>query len=143
MGEIQSASNAANPQQRTNASEIDTLALRQFVEGLLESYLRWAADFVLQTRIRDLTQLPACCAQWIERVNETNVPWVAWETHRGLLTATGQYDHVQSIRTGYWVLYIEWSVAPLSRNGSWWRSDPRRPREWTAGRGHPAASQQP
>jgi hypothetical protein len=121
----------------------DTLIPRQYVEGLLNSYLTWAADFILQARIGDLSKLPGCCAQWIDRVNETNLPWVAWETDRGLVTATGRYDHAQSIRTGSWVLYIEWSLPPHSRNGSWWRSDPRRPREWTAGWGHPAASQQP
>ena len=115
-----------------------TLAMGQFVEGLLNSYLKWAADLTLQVRILDLAKLPNGCEQWIGFVNETNLPWVAWETSRGLVTATGQYDHEQSIRTGYWVLLIDWSLPPHSRNSSWWRSDPRRPREWTAGRSLPA-----
>lgn len=140
MGETQPALKTADAWQRTSIGPVDSLVLKPFVEGLLDSYLRWAADFRLQTRISDLTQLPGCCASWIDRINETNVPWVAWQTHRGLVTATGQYDHEQSIRTGSWVLYIEWSLPPHVRNGSWWRSDPRRPREWTAGWGHPAAS---
>jgi hypothetical protein len=135
MSEIQPASNKTDALQGTNVGPIDTVASRDFVEGLLDGYLTWAADFILQTRISDLTKLPSCCAQWIERVNETKLPWVAWQTDRGLVTATGRYDHAQSIRTGSWVLYIEWSLPPHSRNASWWRSDPRRPREWTAGWG--------
>lgn len=112
--------------------------MRQFVEGLLNSYLKWAANLTLQARIPDLAKLPNCWEQWISFVNETNLPWVAWETSRGLVTATGQYDHEQSVRTGYWVLLIDWSLPPHTRNSSWWRSDPRRPQEWTAGRGCPA-----
>jgi hypothetical protein len=142
MSETQPPSRASEARQRTSVGPVDNPVFRQFVEGLLDSYFRWAADFRLQTRISDLTQLPGCCARWIDRVNETHVIWVAWQTHRGLVTATGQYDHEQSIRTGSWVLYIEWSLPPHSCNGSWWRSDPRRPREWTAGRGQ-AASPQP
>jgi hypothetical protein len=140
MSETQPAT-TLGVQPAASLNTADTVGLTPFVEGLLDSYLRWAADFKLQTRISDLSKLPGCCAPWVERVIETNVPWVAWETHRGLVTATGQYDRAQSIRTGSWVLFIEWSLPPHSRNGSWWRSDPRRPREWTAGWGHPATSQ--
>lgn len=139
MSEAQPALKTSDAMHRASASSLDTLALQHFVEGLLDSYLRWAAGLVLQTRITDLSQLPRHCAPWVERVKATSVPWVAWDTHRGLVTASGQYDHAQSIRTGFWVLFIEWSLPPHSRNGSWWRSDPRRPREWTAGWGPPAA----
>lgn len=117
------------------SSAADAMVLRQFVEGLLDSYLTWAADFLLQERISDLSKLPTCCADWISRVNETRVPWVAWQTQRGLVIATGIYDHDQSRRTASWVIFIDWSLLPAAHNGSWWRSDPRRPREWTAGRG--------
>jgi hypothetical protein len=112
---------------------------KEFVQGLLDSYLSCAADFLLHERIADLNALPACCADWIARVNETQVAWVAWQTQRGLVTATGVYDPEQSRRTGSWVMFIDWSVPPHSHNGSWWRSDPRRPREWTAGRGRQAS----
>jgi hypothetical protein len=139
MSETQSVLKTSDVQPRAGTNSLDTLAFRKFVEGLLDNYLRWAAGLMLQTRITDLSELPKACAPWIDRINATNVPWVAWETHRGLVTATGQYDHAQSVRTGSWVLFIEWSLPPHSRNGSWWRSDPRRPREWTAGWGHPSA----
>src|SRR5579872_3764818 len=101
---------------------------KEFIEGLLDSYLAWAADFSLQERIEDLNKLPGYCADWIARVNESQVPWVAWQTQRGLVTATGVYDHEQSRRTGSCVMFIDWSLPPHSHNGSWWRSDPRRPR---------------
>lgn len=139
MSETQTAVDPWSIQPRVNVSPVDVVDGRQFVEGLLESYLQWAAAFTLQKRISDLAQLPSSCAGWIEHVMATNLPWVAWDTDRGLVTATGRYDHAQSLRTGYWVLYIEWSLPPHTRNGSWWRSDPRRPREWTSGAGRPAS----
>jgi hypothetical protein len=120
-----------------SSAAADAMLPRQFVEGLLETYLTWAADFLLQERVSDLSKLPNCCAAWIARVNETQVPWIAWQTQRGLVTATGIYDHEQSRRTGSWVMFIDWSLSPHAHNGSWWRSDPRRPREGTAGRGRP------
>ena len=138
LANVWPANSPSDIEQRLSGKEAATLAMRQFVEGLLNSYLKWAADLTLQVRILDLAKLPKGCELWIGFVNETKLPWVAWETSRGLVTATGQYDHEQSVRTGYWVLLIDWSLPPHSRNSSWWRSDPRRPQEWTAGRGLPA-----
>jgi hypothetical protein len=61
--------------------------------------------------------------------------WVAWMTDAGPLCAWGAYEHGQSQELHVHVLFIEWWLPPNTHHMGWWRCNPKRPGEWTVGRG--------
>jgi hypothetical protein len=110
---------------------------RQIVEKLLTLFLSAAVGLDLRERIEHLETLPTLCRRTIEALPSEEMIWVAWITSLGVVVATGRYDHERSRQIGMHVLLIEWWIPPDTRHVSWWRADPDRPGEWTAGRGHP------
>jgi hypothetical protein len=64
--------------------------------------------------------------------------WAAWMTDVGPLCAWGAYDRGQSQDLRVHVLFIEWWQPPNTHHLGWWRCNPKRPREWTVGRGRRA-----
>lgn len=61
--------------------------------------------------------------------------WVAWQTNAGQWRACAYYDHAKSKALQLHVLQIEWWLPPDRHHVNWWRCNPRRPHEWTVGRG--------
>ena len=108
----------------------------QFVEDLLTSFLSAAVGLDLRERIKQFEKLPTSCRRTIESPPNTLV-WVAWISAPGVVVATGSYDHERSRQIGMHALFIEWWIPPNTRHASWWRADPSRPGEWTAGPGQP------
>jgi hypothetical protein len=109
---------------------------RKTVEHLLTSFMSGALGLKLHERVEQLEKLPALHRERLEALEESPI-WVAWVTSLGVVSATGRYDPEQSRRTYSHVLLIERWIPPDRHHLSWWRADPQRPTEWTAGRGHP------
>jgi hypothetical protein len=61
--------------------------------------------------------------------------WAAWMTNAGPLYAWGAIDRAQSHDLNVHVLFIEWWRPTNTHHLGWWRCDPKRPTEWTLGRG--------
>lgn len=113
------------------------------VENLLAHFLIGALGLKLEAMV------PEACHANQRRLDQDFVPvpssttrvgieapiCVGWTTNAGLVTACGVYDGAQSLKLGEHVIYIEWWMAPAIHHKGWWRCPPKRPREWTKGRG--------
>jgi hypothetical protein len=110
------------------------------VEGLLTSFMSAALGLEMHERVERLERLPAWYRERLEVVPKETLTWVAWVTSLGVIAATGRYDQERSRQISAHVILIEWWISPSTHHVSWWRADPARPGEWTAGRGHAAAS---
>jgi len=113
---------------------------QKIVEGLLTSFMSAALGLDMHERIEQLERLPTWYRERLEVILRENLTWVAWVTSLGVIAATGRYDHERSRQISAHVVLIEWWIPPDTHHVSWWRADPDRPHEWTAGRGPPAAS---
>lgn len=92
---------------------------------------REACHEIQRRRDRELARAP--CHNSSEDIEPP--VWAGWKTNAVFVAARGSYDREQSKRVGEHVLYIEWWIAPAIHHEGWWRCNPRRPREWTRGRG--------
>jgi hypothetical protein len=108
---------------------------RGLLEDLLTSFLSVAVGLNLLERIEQPERLPTSYRRTIESLPGENVVWVAWRSAAGVVAATGRYDLERSHQVSAHALLIEWRIAPNTHHVSWWRSDPNRAHEWTAGRG--------
>jgi hypothetical protein len=109
---------------------------RKLVEDLLASFLSAALGLSMHERVEQFEKLPASYRQKIEAPIGKDVIWVAWVTSLGVVAATGCYDLERSRQISTHVLLIEWWIPPDTHHVSWWRADPNRSDEWTAGRGY-------
>ena len=105
------------------------------VEDLLTSFLKHAVGLELHDRIFKLEKLPKSHRLLVQPEADGEPIWIAWATDRGVVSATGHFDVDQSHRLGAHVMLIDWWITSGTHHSSWWRADPRRPTEWTAGRG--------
>jgi hypothetical protein len=104
-----------------------TELLGHFIEGAMGLRLLVPIGEIDPIRARLVAHpVPAAC--------EVSV-WAAWATERGTLCACGAYDWRQSQRIQAHVLIIEWWLPAATHHVGWWHCDPRRPLEWTKGRG--------
>src|ERR1700730_9865106 len=110
---------------------------RLIIEDLLTSFLSSAVGLNLYERIEQWERLPKGHRHSLEVRSDEPVSWIAWTTDAGVIIATGRYDPDQSRRLTAHVLLIEWWIPPDIHHVSWWRADPQRPTEWTAGRTRP------
>jgi hypothetical protein len=129
----------AAPKKFNKTLDMESEISRKLVEGLLENFLSGALGRELHERIVEMEKLPNRHRERLEALAEA-VIWVAWVTDLGVVSATGRYDPEQSRRTDSHVLLIESWIPPDTHHTSWWRCDPQRPTEWTAGRGYTATS---
>ena len=110
---------------------------REFVEDLLTSFLSNALGLELHVSIDSLERLPLHHRERLQSIAVEPVVWVAWAANRGVVVATGRYDAEQSRRLDAHVMLIDWWIPPGVHHSSWWRANPKRTTEWTAGRTRP------
>jgi hypothetical protein len=87
------------------------------------------------TRLTDLGALPAGCRQYVQRAVASGVAWVAWSTPHGAVAAWGNLDIEGSRRINACLLLVQWIDTLSGHHSLWAYCDPRRPTEWTIGRG--------
>ena len=110
-------------------------ATPQLIQDLLTSFLFGALGLKLVVNINAVEHLPLAHRQRLQSIAGEQLPWVAWQTDRGVVAATGRYYRDLSRRQNAHVMFIEWWAAPDTHHAGWWRADPERPSEWTIGRG--------
>jgi hypothetical protein len=110
---------------------------RRLVEDLLTSFLISALGLELHVNIDKLERLPPNHRERLQAIAVEPIVWVAWQTGLGVVAATGRYDRDQSLCLGAHVMLIDWWIPPNTHHSSWWRANPKRATEWTAGRARP------
>jgi hypothetical protein len=108
---------------------------REIIADLLTSFLFGALGLELIENIDRLQRLPVEHRKRLREIQAEDLTWVAWRTDRGVVAATGRYYRDQSRRSNAHIMFIEWWIPPDTHHAGWWRADPERPSEWTAGRG--------
>jgi hypothetical protein len=124
----------ADPQGTLRAATRD-VAPTGDMEALLGAYLVGTRGVTLGKRL-DLTHLPEACLKYVLQAKSAGRVWVAWSTEKGPMAAWADYDGQRSERMRAHVLLVEWWDPLSGHHALWARSDPRRPTEWTFGRGH-------
>ena len=114
---------------------IRIVLVRPDMESLLGAYLVGTQGVELGKRL-DFADLPGDCVRYLQKVQIAGRIWVAWSTATGPMAAWGDYDRQRSERLQAHVLLVEWWVASSGHHRLWARSDPKRPTEWTFGRGN-------
>jgi hypothetical protein len=106
------------------------------VETLLAGFLTGALGVELIARLDKLEDLPLACRAHAHRAQDAGNPWMAWVAANGLIAAWGSIDMQGSRRTSaYLLLHIEWWDGVSGYHSLWCHCDPKRPAEWTVGRG--------
>jgi hypothetical protein len=113
---------------------------RSDVEDLLSGFLIGSLNVELKIRLTALGDLPPNCGAHILQAIAAGRPWVAWSTPSGPMAAWGDYDIDGSRRLNAHQLFIEWWLAPTEHHALWCYCYPRRPTEWTIGRGRHVAA---
>lgn len=108
---------------------------RAEVEALLSAWLAGTQCVELQGRLTARADLPEACVKYVVAAQDAGRAWVAWSTELGPMVAWGDYDERQSEKMRAHVMFIEWWLPSSGHHRLWARADPRRPTEWTAGRG--------
>jgi hypothetical protein len=102
------------------------------MESLLGAYLVGTQAVTLGKRLQ-LTDLPEACQKHLLKAKSAGRIWVAWSTELGPMAAWGDYDRGRS--DAFHRLYVEWWLSSSGHHALWARADPKRPTEWTFGRG--------
>jgi hypothetical protein len=108
---------------------------RADIELLLSAWLAGTQCVDLRARLTTPADVPEACLKHVLEAREAGQAWVAWSTEFGPMVAWGDYDQRQSERMRMHVMFIEWWLPSSGHHRLWGRSDPRRPTEWTFGRG--------
>ncbi len=108
---------------------------RSDMESLLAGFLTGALGMELRERLTDIAELPAACCALVRLAEESGHTWKAWSTPKGPVAAFGQYDLHGSIQLMAHIVLIEWWDVPNGHHALWAYCDPKRPSEWTIGRG--------
>ena len=108
---------------------------REFIEELLTAFLFGALGLELLDKIDTLAGLPLEHRRRMQTIAAEHLPWTAWQTDHGIVVVTGRYYRGQSQRLNAHLVFIEWWISSDTHHAGWWRADPERPSEWTAGRG--------
>jgi hypothetical protein len=111
-----------------------TLA-RGDVEALLSAWLVGTQCAEPRRRLTALADLPQASLKYVVEAQEVGQAWVAWSTDLGSMVAWGDYDQRQSEKVRALVMSIGWWLPTSGHHRLWARADPRRPTEWTVGRG--------
>ena len=103
------------------------------MEALLGAYLMGTQAVTLIKRLK-LTDLPEACQKHLLKAKSAGQAWVAWSTEEGPMAAWGDY-HGRGRLEKFHRLFVEWWVPSSGHHALRARSDPKRPTEWTFGRG--------
>jgi hypothetical protein len=103
------------------------------MEALLGAYLVGTQAVTLGKRL-DLTDLPEACQQHVLNAKSAGRVWVAWCTEEGPMAAWGDY-YGRGRSEKFHRLFVEWWAPSSGHHALRARSDPKRPTEWTFGRG--------
>jgi hypothetical protein len=111
---------------------------RSDVANLLTGFLSGALGMELIVRLSNLKDVPSdCCSRLnlFNLVDEVAGAWIAWSTPHGAVAAQGSLDVAGSRRIQACLLRIEWVDTVSRHHALWAHCDPKRPTEWTIGRG--------
>jgi hypothetical protein len=108
---------------------------RAHVEELLKCFLVGTQNVSLGDQILQIGDLPMAWRDRVLAAQSAGRAWTAWSTERGPMVAWGKYDVEGSMRLKVHAMYIEWYLPPNEHHALWCRGDPKRPTEWTVGRG--------
>ena len=89
----------------------------------------------LVARLTNAGDLPAGWRERVRLIEASAGAWVAWSTPAGPVLAWGCVDAQGSRRIDACLLHIEWADTPIGHHSLWAYCDPKRPTEWTIGRG--------
>jgi hypothetical protein len=105
------------------------------VENLLSGFLAGTLCLKLETRTSDIGELPLACRTLVLTAQRAGRVWTAWSTPCGPVAAWADYDINGSKRTQAYVLFVEWWHESNGHHSLWCYCYPKRPKEWTFGRG--------
>jgi hypothetical protein len=110
---------------------------RTDVENLLAGFLTGTQAVDLGLRLTDLSDLPPACRTLLRNAAAAGRAWTAWVTEFGPMAAWADYDSRGSRQINAYLLFVEWWSASSGHHSLWCYCHPKRPNDWTAGRGHP------
>ena len=113
---------------------------RSDVEKLLAGFLIGAVGIQLGARLTDSNALPADRRKHVRAAEAAGRTWVVWATERGLIAAWGDYYPEASKRLYGYQILVEWCDVLTGHHSLWCYCDPKRPTEWTIGRGRYGAA---
>jgi hypothetical protein len=105
------------------------------VESVLKGFLSGALGVELIVRLDKLDDLPRACRTHLGLAQDSGRAWIAWDAPNGPLAAWGDYDIQGSRRIAAYLLRVEWWDTLSGHHSLWCYCDPKRPTEWTVGRG--------
>ena len=108
---------------------------RSDVENLLTGFLSGALGMELIVRLKDLNDLPKAWRTQVQLAENSGDAWIAWSTRCGPIAAWGRCDLQGSRRINACLLRVEWCDTLGGHHSLWSYCDPKRPIEWTVGRG--------
>jgi hypothetical protein len=108
---------------------------RSDVENLLAGFLTGARSVQLGKRLTELDDLPAAYRTHVQLAEASGVVWAAWSTQCGPVVAWAKVDAQGSGRSSAYLLQFEWYETLSGHHALWCHCDPKRPTEWTIGRG--------
>ena len=120
---------------RVDSTAIRFAPTRADVELLLSAWLAGTQCVELRRRLTMLADLPEACLKHVVEAQQAGRAWVVWSTELGPMVAWGDYDQRRSEKTRAHTMFIEWWLPSSGHHRLWARGDPRRPTEWTVGRG--------
>jgi hypothetical protein len=110
------------------------------VENLLAGFLTGAVGIQLGARLTDVNALPADCRKHARAAEAAGRTRVVWATERGPIAAWGDYYPEASKRLYGYQILVDWCDVPTGHHSLWCYCDPKRPTEWTIGRGRHGAA---
>jgi hypothetical protein len=108
---------------------------RSGVEELLAGFLVGALGVELGTQLKDPGELPVGCRTRLRIAQGSGRAWTAWSTPSGPMAICGDLDIPGSRQLSAYLLFIEWWNALNEYHALWSFCNPKRPTEWTIGRG--------
>jgi hypothetical protein len=105
------------------------------VENLLAGFLVDTLGVVLTGRFTNLNILPSAYRSRLQNAEISGNEWIAWSTASGPIAAWAKYDIQASRRINAYVLRVGWCDTLSGHHSLWCYCDPKRPTEWTIGRG--------
>lgn len=105
------------------------------VENLLTGFLSGALGAQPIVQLTNLNMLPKACRAQVQIPEASGSVWIAWSTASGPMVVWGKVDLQGSRQINACLMFLEWWDTPKGYHALWAHCDPKRPSEWTIGRG--------